>query len=268
MTMIDPQIEKKLFGGGLLWRHRPDNFKNNHTIDEIEKNYVYFCKPSELNDPYDCSFDLVKTKVSKAGKLKYFQKMSQGRNRSELRSDAKELANNTDDKVFECADKQVLENMGVASFTRSCGNLMLWSHYSNFHKGICLGFNKHVDLDYFASISMNYIKTPGDYKPFEYDSANTKEYKEAMKHLVSQKTYLWNNEEEFRIIQEKSGQYKFPTAALEFLILGIQTNDKFQNDVLEAISNNKRYCNLKVLKMLPNEENIFGLKFKEIEYSR
>ncbi len=159
----------------------------------------------------------------------------------------------------------MLENIGVASFTINCGNLMMWSHYSNFHKGICLGFNQQVDLEYFASFPMNYLEYPEEYKPYEYDSTDEDDHTRALQHFVKTKTFLWKNENELRIIRQNSGKMNFPEKSLEFVVLGIEITPDFQEKVLEAISKNGNYSNLRILKLSPSEENIFGLNFKEIQ---
>jgi hypothetical protein len=267
MKNTDSELKEKLFDNKLLWRHRSDNSKNNYSLDELENGYIYFSKPEELNDPYDCSFGLLKAKIRRKEQIKYFQTKNQGINRSERRAQAKKIVKENGSKIFENADKKILENIGVASFTINCGNLMMWSHYSNFHKGICLGFNKQIDEDYFASFPINYIEYPEEYKPYEYDSTDKDEYMRAMKHLVETKTFLWKNENEFRIIRQNYGKENFQKKSLEFVVLGIEINPDFQKKVLEAISKNGNYCNLRILKMTPSKENIFGLDFKEI-YSR
>ena len=264
MTFIDSELKKNLSGNNLLWRHRSNDVKS---LDELENGYIYFNKPKEFNDPYDCSFGLLRAKICKENQIKYLQTKNQGGNRSERRALAKKIVREKGNEIFENADKETLENMGVASFTIDCFNLMMWSHYSNFHQGICLGFNKQIDKGYFASFHMNYLKFPEKYNPYEYDSTDMDDYKRAMKHLVKTKTLYWENEKELRIIRPKFGKESFPVKSLEFFILGMKIKPDFQDKVLKAISKNGNYCNLRVLKLTPSEENIFGLNFKEI-YSR
>lgn len=232
-----------------------------------QKKDIFFSKPGELNDPYDCSFGLLKAKTSKEKQFKYFQAKYQGLNRSERRAQAKKIVKENANEILENADKEVLKNIGVASFTINCGNLMMWSHYSNFHKGICLGFNKQVDKDYFDSFPMNYLEYPEKYKPYEYDSTDTNDYIGAMRHLVKTKTSLWKKENELRIIRQNYGKENFLLESLEFVVLGMEINSDFQEKVINAISKNGNYCNLRILKLAPSEGNIFGLNFKEI-YSR
>lgn len=265
MNSVHSQLKEKFFDGRLLWRHRPDDQKNEYAIDELEEGYIYFSKPDELNDPYDCFFGLIKMKKDQQKMKKYFQKKYPWSNRKERRNQAKELVKTDGAKIIKEAHMRVAQQVGIASFTISCGNLMMWSHYSNFHKGICLGFNKIVDEDYFESFRVNYLKTDEEYEIYEYDPTDNEQFIKAMRHLVSTKSFLWGEEYEQRIIRQFHGKYKFPPRALEFVIIGSQAETQFENKVLTAISKNGMYDNLRVFKMLPSKQNVFGLDFNEIK---
>lgn len=41
MTSTESELKEKLFGNKLLWRHRSDNSKNNFSLDELEKGYIF-----------------------------------------------------------------------------------------------------------------------------------------------------------------------------------------------------------------------------------
>ena len=42
---------------------------------------------------------------------------------------------------FAAANRQISASIGVLCFSRNWGNPVLWAHYSDKHKGICLGFD-------------------------------------------------------------------------------------------------------------------------------
>ena len=89
MKLKNQELKDKLIGSSLLWRHRP---VKNHVIDEIKNGYIYFSRPDQLNDPYDCFPGLIKMKDDPITIKKYIQKHYPGDSRAERRRQAKELA--------------------------------------------------------------------------------------------------------------------------------------------------------------------------------
>lgn len=195
---------------------------------------------------------------------KYFQERVSGSNRKERREEAKKLANTDGIQIIKEAEKSVIEKVGVASFTISCSNLMMWSHYSNFHKGLCLGFNPFFDPNYFKAFPINYLAKPEDYKLFEYDPTNAREFQMAIRHIVCTKSFNWKEEYEMRIIRERSGEYPFPPESLEFVVFGWKSEQKFIDKVRRVISKNGKYRNVTIFKMTPSVDNVFGLNLNKL----
>jgi hypothetical protein len=48
--------------------------------------------------------------------------------------------------ALEETERQILETYGVLCFSRSWDNLLMWSHYGERHKGMCLGFEVPDEL--------------------------------------------------------------------------------------------------------------------------
>lgn len=57
--------------------------------------------------------------------------------------------------VTELVTQEVRKNTGIYCFTKSEDNILMWSHYANEHKGICLEFD-HSDPDLFTAAKVNY----------------------------------------------------------------------------------------------------------------
>ena len=60
--------------------------------------------------------------------------------------------------------KEFQELVGISCFTEDCSNILMWSHYSDGHKGICLAY----DVSSFASLSKTYNITDGALFPVRY----------------------------------------------------------------------------------------------------
>lgn len=121
-------------------------------------------------------------------------------------------------KKFTLLRKEINENYGVICFSKSWENPVLWSHYGDKHRGICLG----IDI---PNSSLNEITYIGERYEFEFKKT---EYKK----LLLTKYKAWQYENELRKIinikknihlQSEDGLYFFPLVGkyeLKEVILG------------------------------------------------
>jgi len=87
--------------------------------DSIFKNYLWFSDPADFNDPY------CKGKGHTPESLAdYFID-----NPTYLRNTIQQYANS------------VASTIGVSCFSQEEDNLLMWSHYADKHKGLCLKFD-------------------------------------------------------------------------------------------------------------------------------
>jgi DUF2971 family protein len=95
-------------------------------------------------------------------------------------------------------EQQVIEDWSAACFGRSWKNILMWSHYGDRHKGICLGFDVPDEL----IKEVNYVESLeviGALTDFETDE-RTNEGIRILDKLFSAKYARWCYEEEIRVI--------------------------------------------------------------------
>lgn len=129
-----------------------------HTIENLQKRQIWFSKPEKLNDPFDCAapylinLDVTENEWQSAYKqllkwksygeatvsdeelkTRYF---SEGKLNQRFRDDYHKI-------VFALIDKNPrnYEKIGVVCLSEEPDNILMWSHYSDGHRGICLEFD-------------------------------------------------------------------------------------------------------------------------------
>ncbi|MEH6486835.1 MULTISPECIES: DUF2971 domain-containing protein [Pseudomonas] len=118
----------------------------------LTDNELYFPAPCSFNDPFDChpyfSFEGDKATIVKSYK-KLYKKYEPGLPRAQRRIQAKEaakslLSKNDHSRVHERTRdyyfNRVQRGIGVFCVTTIPDNILMWSHYANNHKGVCLEF--------------------------------------------------------------------------------------------------------------------------------
>jgi hypothetical protein len=83
---------------------------------------------------------------------------------------------------------------GICCFSKEYNNILLWSHYADNHKGICIEIEVDDVLCKNQNISFEDIKYKSNI-PKLVDSTNQQD---RAKWLLSRKTILWNYEKEVR----------------------------------------------------------------------
>ena len=125
-------------GTDLLYKYLP--WKEN-TINYIKDSTLYFNIPKNFNDPFDTRpcFDI--NEESRKELLDCFEKDNIQRFAKDIINEARKFSCEELIKIAKDVAIDKFNNHGVTCFSRKKDNILMWSHYANDHKGICLGFD-------------------------------------------------------------------------------------------------------------------------------
>lgn len=145
-------------------------------------------------------------------------------------------------KMKKIIDKELKET-GICCFSKEYDNILMWSHYAQDHKGVCLKFDTTEDNDFFSPlITVDYMKKL-NLNIIEYLS----EPNRFAKDTVKIKYFDWFYEREVRIVKisssgfnSKNGFLKFKPNALKEVIFGLRTD---KEDILKYIDLCKNHNN-------------------------
>jgi hypothetical protein len=220
----------------------------------------YFARPDRLNDPFDCRVDfrasldnaIIRATGTSQNKLK------------QLREIMNEAVNSDKIKAF-------VENVGVCSFSLELPNTLMWSHYADNHRGVCLtyGFPKAffdetandilgiVRVDYgLDPLSDWFLQALDQYMPFEGF------IRSLIKKAFTVKAELWRFEQEVRIVSKSAGVQAIDKQFLKQICFGLATPD---TDVT-LVKNIVEQCgyDIDLCKMTRSASSDFGLNPTEL----
>jgi hypothetical protein len=75
--------------------------------------------------------------------------------------------------------------MGVCCFTMNDDHLLMWPHYANKHRGICLEFEPIADLAYFLTAEVKYTD---EFQPLNYFRSD----EDALMIMTLTKSTVWS----------------------------------------------------------------------------
>lgn len=192
-----------------------------YTNSIIANNELYFNSPANFNDPYDCNIPIDNTS-SDAIDSRDLASSFEEFNKAELR-------NNPD--YVPTVIKEHINANGICCFSKLYDSILMWSHYADYHKGICLKFDVTKDPSFFLTLlPVTYSQLLPHYNNHFCNG------EEPVLQILQTKFADWSYEQEIRIVKEKNeilGNknstnpriFKFKNEALIEIIFGTNTSE-------------------------------------------
>ena len=113
-------------------------------IDYLESELLRFTQPIDLNDPFEClpgkpSSEEYDRAVEQICQSLYAQ-TSSSVEKENIKKWASELLT---ENLYNNANDSVNAEIGILSLSKNWNSTLMWSHYTDCHKGYCIGFNKN-----------------------------------------------------------------------------------------------------------------------------
>ena len=241
----------------------------------ITHNELFFSSPKRFNDPYDCGLPfrqhinnsdpvVIKYMVEKSA-LNKFPDLKNDKNAFEEKC-AKQLflIQQNPESWFEMnwglKPENLNEIFGVLSLTPHSNNYLMWSHYSDSHKGFCVEFDTRKLVESIA----------GHFQQVRYENeipfisiTDTLE-NELLAKLIYTKSSIWKYEDEYRLsrIHKSDFAVSFDPESLISIHFGYNMNYEEQIEIIELVK--VKYPKAKFYKMELDKET-FKLNPGEIK---
>ncbi len=239
----------------VVFRMRP---VNRFLFDSLINSQIWFSNAQDFNDPFDCDINMRIQESTLSQIQSYFD--NHLKNLFQKRELEKINTQNITREQFELlinkAAKKVTHRKGLACFMSSCENLLMWAHYADSHKGVCLKFDLLEDANLFSPAKK--VEYSKNYPQYDY-LTNKNDF---VNQMFFTKSEDWAYEGEVRVLKDKKGNYDFNTKALKEVILGCKISDDDRNTLIKVIRTYYPECQLKQAKK--NYRN-FSLDFIGIE---
>lgn len=183
--------------------------------DLLNRGAMKFSRPDEFNDPFDC-YPLLWEAPG-----------------------ADEVPHAVVDHMNRNYQVGLSMIHGIACFTPHPDKMLMWSHYGDQHRGVCVGFDLQVLADQVPKNNQGHpLYEPPE--PVIYSDARTSVDDTAM---YTTKSPEWGYEEEYRLISVKSGGqpeggpgiWEIPVAAVKQIVLGARMPQSARDEVVRAV---------------------------------
>lgn len=217
------------------------------SLDLLVSDRLYFADPTTFNDPLDCN-PSVQNDIKDVNKLNaILHKLAKDNHQKELEKAAEKIkyrgpktlekietmgeseANKIIDTIAQNVDffgdlhgestcyhikRYLLKNyaVGVLSLAKNFNCPLMWSHYADQHKGLCIGYdvsvNEYIDIQPVNYNGKRFIGTQQIYDMLFDTNENIKNIakEEIEKVILLNKARSWKYEKEYRVISGKGLQ--------------------------------------------------------------
>lgn len=202
-----------------------DKFDEERLKPLFVNHQLYFPSRRKLNDPFECvvpSFldtpphilqPFLKHKVSK-----FWPDATDNQIREKIAAiDLEKLRQDIQNDV---------DKVGILSLTENPDDLLMWAHYANGHRGLCLEFATSIEEFFGRAQPVVYSDERSIFDPREPETNQVEK-------VVLTKSEHWTYELEWRIVEHQKGEgpYKFPAETLTGIIFGCCTSAKDKTKV-------------------------------------
>jgi len=257
MKKFDGDPEKHI--PAILYKYRDWNDPHNRRL--VESNEVYFASPKSFNDPYDCRITDRFIKRSRKELDQYINTMAieHFQDTERMGQNFEHVLKDFESRVFDTANYQKEQDeihfkmqddyFGVLSLTKRWNSILMWSHYSNFHQGFCVGIKGPSLLAIGRQRGKGgkvFYKTKYPDLPLRIVSKMSEEEMiERMFIETHTKAAHWRYEKEYRVTKNFFGLANIdrrdylPEGSITEIILGISMPDNHKEEIKQLAKNKK-----------------------------
>ena len=200
----------------------------------LENHSIYFSSCMQLNDPFESAINLL---TDYTPQQYYDSFIFAGMTPQLAKELTRQVFNGTidGDTIIKELTKDVISSVGYFCMTSRPDNLLMWAHYADGHKGVCLKFDILKDLDSFlVPVKVDYNS---QYINFDCLSSN-------LLSVLRRKSPDWEYEDEYRIIKtDHQGLWKIKQESLVEIIFGCRTSAE-EKESIKSLASSSGFLNI------------------------
>lgn len=227
---------------------------NDNLFNLIRNHSCWFSKPSDFNDPFDCNLDIsigrnpkeIMHNMDKSSMLRLLYDALSQKGDDVIDAGARIIKKPflLKNIINEIHKYYIDQNIGVFCLSQDPANILMWSHYADSHKGICIEFDiKRGGFFYNNLLPVQYKRT---YPKFELSDYHMEDDMMFTMHqrAICTKSFLWKYEKEWRVIVDDGFGFKeFDKNDVTKVIFGAKILDS-EKDIITSLFNEKGYENV------------------------
>lgn len=227
---------------------------------------LYFANPMSFNDPFD-TLPAISMESTRAERDQYFSRVvgerMEGKPRPERRRielTMRRMGEREQLDAFRQAAIMTMGEIGVCSLTERNDHVLMWSHYADNHRGICVGIRHNAShFEGQWPLDVRYSRVRPVHNPIQRGSPSE------MINMMLTKADFWAYEREWRLLHTSAtggaGARRYGAQCIASVHLGCRITPETRAEVLSWCA--ERSAPIEVYQAEPNLKT-FDLQFKRV----
>lgn len=194
---------------------------NRYNIVDFFNRKLFFNDPKKFNDPFDCP--IFRGNIYK--KYNLFSK--------------------------------TIDKIRITCFSKRFNSTLMWSHYADSHKGVCIGFE--IDSEFCKSNDVVFQEV--DYQEKNPINKPIKDFRSLLNEVFFIKNKDWEYEKEVRMVGFEMKDCKIGIPNITEVIFGLNTSDEDKGLIRNIFSNEKK---IKYRQVIDDEFDNINLKLIDV----
>jgi hypothetical protein len=208
---------------------RDDEEKMRWVRQILVDHQLFFASRKCFNDPFDCvvpSFLQIPATILKRSVEDFVERKYPNGAEAEKNGMMSKLMSVNSFEGIRKALQDDVDGAGIVSFCRVRDDILMWAHYADKHRGLCLEFDGSDNCRFF-----------GEAQPVEYEDYTPvpldKDKNRQMTRVILTKSKHWSYEQEYRIVRPgKAGsKLDYPVELLTGIIFGCLMPDPVREQI-------------------------------------
>lgn len=190
----------KLLAPKTLFKYYSDN---EYSIDNITNDNMWYSSPACFNDVFDVDFQIDKKKIIDDALKQVCRQTGIKKHDPRWIKARQEIQHLTED--FGLKVKKLRLTTGVACFSESDSDMLMWAHYAHYNKGICVEYDM-LDMNEqlkFSAIPVLYSSARPCLERIDINATAETAISFLIDNLTT-KSPEWSYEREWRIIRDSA----------------------------------------------------------------
>lgn len=207
-----------------------------YSLDSLRTGTFWFATPRSFNDPFDCAITLAEDALQESVEHALRRITANPHYVAGSIPPERWQADERDAQAFAAFRNslyRVLDDAGVLCLAEACDDLLMWGHYGNSHRGICIGLQRDpLTVLGKAAQPVNYQSDYPRLSLVDFDSTINQR---SLDWLWLTKAAAWSYEREWRVLMPQGNRLYSIDAPITTVVFGACISDSDRRAVVEAV---------------------------------
>jgi hypothetical protein len=213
-----------------------------HSLDALRTSAFWFATPRSFNDPFDCAITLAEEALQESIEHVLQRITADPHYVAGSIPPERWQADERDAQAFAAFRNRLLSllaDAGVLCLAEACDDLLMWGHYGNSHRGICIGLQREPSTVLGkAAEPVNYRS---DYPRLSFADFDPAVTSRSLDWLWLTKAAAWSYEREWRVLMPQGNRLYSIDAPITTIVFGACISDADRRAVVEAANVGGRF---------------------------